>query len=320
MSEYDTHPEWEKENSLTSPSDRDRVNRWRPDQGSPELSNTEIEAAMTELNNTDFTNKFPRVDRTYADPPVPLQTFGLVSFVPAKGATPNANGVFGFAKLRGNYASELEASQKAHDLIKLDSYHQIYHTYVGRPFPITFSSKYSAETEEVDIRRETTKAVSQNIKEKKQEEQKIVAEIKQREENLLEESKKDEEDPYDTYITLRVKIAQLQWTYLEHQKKMAEIKDIILKTRVTLTELDTENPEFKDTYYEKYLKARRDAGIKETEEESQNNFMKFLVEDATLDFDQTQLVKEQGLEEQGLEEQVLEEQGLEETKGNETDV
>ena len=286
MSEHNTHPEWEKENSLTSPSDRDRVNLWRPEQGSPELSNTEIEAAMTELNNKDFTNKFPRVDRTYADPPVPLQTYGLVSFVPARGATPNKNGVFGFAKLRGNYASELEASQKARDLVKLDSYHQIYHTYVGRPFPITFSSKYSAETEEVDIRKETTSAVSQSIKDKKKEDEKIVAEIKQREENLLEESKKDEDDPYETYITLRVKKAQLSWTYLEHQKKMSEIKDIILKTRVDLEELDRDNPEFKNTYYEKYMKARVDAGITESDEEKQNNFMKFLVEDAVLDFDQ----------------------------------
>ena len=28
-----THPEWEKENSLTSPSDRDREKGWRPEQG-----------------------------------------------------------------------------------------------------------------------------------------------------------------------------------------------------------------------------------------------------------------------------------------------
>lgn len=301
MSGQNTHPEWEKENSLTAPSDRDLVNRWRPEQGAPELSNAEIESAMAELNNKDFTEKFPRVDRTYADPPVPLQTYGLVSFVPAKGATPNESGVFGFAKLRGNYASELEASQKARDLIKLDSYHQIYHTYVGRPFPITFSSKYSAETEEVDIRKETTKAVSETIKEKKKEEQKVVAEIKQREEKLLEEAKKDEEDPYETYITLRVKKAQLSWTYLEHQKKMSEIKDIILKTRVDLEELDRENPDFKNTYYDKYMKARLDAGIKESDEDAQNNFMKFLVEDAVLDFDQ-------------------ESSGVEETKENEVDL
>lgn len=292
-----THPEWEQENSLTSPSDRDKENKWRPDQGAPQLTNEEVKIAMDELNNTDFTRKFIRVDRTYADPPLPLQTFGLISFTPAKGATPNENGVFGFAKLRGNYSSELEASQRAEFLIRnVDSYHQIYHTYVGRPFPITASSKYSAETDEIDIRKETTSAVSQNIKEKKKEEQQIVAEIKQREEKLLEESKRGEEDPYETYITLRVKKAQLQWTYLEHQKKMNEVKDIILKTRRELVKLDNEYPDFQNSYYNKYMEARKNAGITETTEETQNNFMKFLVEDSPLDFDQEEVGVEESKE------------------------
>ena len=285
MSAEHTHPEWEKENSLTSPLDRDRENRWKPEQGAQELTNNQVEEALLALNNTSFTDKFPRVDRTYADPPPPLQTFGLISFTPAKGATPNENGVFGFAKLRGNYASELEASQRSEFLIRnVDSYHQIYHTYVGRPFPITASSKYSAETDEIDIRKETTKAVSQNIKDKKQEDQQIVAEIKQREENLIEESKIGEEDPYETYITLRVKKAQLQWTFQEHKNKMAELKEIIIKTRAQLEELDTEYPDYQNNYYDKYMKARKDAGIIETKEESDDNFMKFLVEDADLGF------------------------------------
>ena len=105
------HPEWEKEHSLTAPEDRDRENKWRPEQGAADLTEEEVTNAISALDNTDFTTKFPRVDRTYADPPISLQTVGLISFTPAKGATPNENGVFGFAKLRGNYASELEAQQ-----------------------------------------------------------------------------------------------------------------------------------------------------------------------------------------------------------------
>lgn len=282
-----SHQEWEQENSLTAPADRDRENLWRPNQGAPALTEEEVILAMRELNNTAYTDKFPRVDRTYADPPPPMQIIGLISFTPAKGATPNENGVFGFAKLRGNYASSLEADQRAEFLIRnVDSYHQIYHTYVGRPFPITSSSKYSAETEEIDIRKETTKAVSNNVKDKKAEEQKIVSEIKTREENLLAESRSDEVDPYDEYITLRVKKAQLSWTYLEHQKKLVEIRDIIIKTRKEITALDEVNPEFQEKYYEKYMKARREAGIKESSEDSMGNFIKFMVEDAKFDFDE----------------------------------
>jgi hypothetical protein len=282
---HQAHPEWEQEHSLTAPADRDRKNRWRPQQGAPVLSEEEVEEAIKSLDNTDFTAKFPRVDRTYADPPVPLQTVGLISFTPAKGATPNANGVFGFAKLRGNYASELEAKQRAEEIIRgIDSYHQIYHTYVGRPFPMTASSKYSAETDEIDIRKEMTASVSSSIKSKKQKENKEMEEIKEREEKLLAESRQDPEDadPYDEYITLRVKKAQLSWTYLEHLKKMKEVKEIIISTRERLAVLEEQDSEFKEKYYAKYVKAREDVGLNMDPKEAGQNFMKFLVEDAVL--------------------------------------
>lgn len=279
----ENHPEWEKENSLTTPEDRDHENKWRPEQGAPQLSDEEVNSAIKELNNSAFTTKFPRVDRTYADPPPPLQNIGLLSFVPAKGAQPNENGVYGFAKLRGNYASEQEADQRAEFLIRnVDSYHQIYHTYVGRPFPMTASSKYSADTNEIDIRKEMTESISNDVKQKKQDELKTVQEIKKREDELVADTKKEEVDPYDEYITLRVKKAQLSWTYLEHVKKMKEIKDIILRTRKEIEKLEEDNSEYKEKYYDKYMNARKESGFKDTPEEMEANFLKFLVEEANL--------------------------------------
>jgi hypothetical protein len=280
--EHDTHI---KESSLTAPNDRNRENRWKPDQSLPPLTNKEAEHAVAELNNKIFVDKFPRVDKTYSDPALPMQLYGLISFIPAKGATPNENGVYGFAKLRGNFGTEIEANQRAEFLIRnYDSYHQIYHTYVGRPFPITVSSKYSAETSEVDIRKETSKTISQNVKDKKEEEEKTMREIKDREEKLLEESRRDEIDPYEEYITLRVKLAQLSWTYLEHEKKMKEIKEIIIKTRKDVKIMDAENPTFIDSYFEKYMKARKEAGLDESKQDVEQNFVKYMVEDAPLDF------------------------------------
>jgi hypothetical protein len=265
------HPEWEQENSLTAPEDRDRENKWRPEQGAPSLSEDEVVAAMKSLNNSKFTEKFPKVDRTYADPPPSLQNIGLISFTPAKGAKPNENGVYGFAKLRGNYASETEADQRAEWLIRnVDSYHQIYHTYVGRPFPITASSDYSAETTEIDIRKQMTESISENVKQKEDK----------------------TEDPYETYTTLRVKKAQLAWTYLEHYNKMKEIKEIILKTRESINDMENESTEYKQKYFEKYMNARKEAGFKDSKEEFENSFMKFLVEDEILPgIDETLLVE-----------------------------
>lgn len=277
------HPEWEKENSLTAPDDRDRENRWRPDQSANNLTEKEVNEAMSELNNVSFVKKFPRVDRTYADPPPPMQQIGLISFTPAKGAQPDDKGVYGFAKLRGNYATMQEADQRAEFLIRnVDSYHQIYHTYVGRPFPITSSSSYSAETSEIDIRKAMTESVSNDVKQKKMDESKTIQEIKKREEALIADTKQEDVDPYDEYITLKVKKAQISWTYLEHIKKIKEIKDIIIKTRSEIEKLEETNSEFKDKYYDKYMSARKESGFKDTKEEMDNSFMKFLVEDALL--------------------------------------
>jgi hypothetical protein len=275
-----THEEWNKENSLTAPADRDRTVKWKPD-AAGKLNLPELREAMAELNISSFVEKFPKMDRVYSDPQIPMQLYGLISFTPAKGATPNADGVFGFAKLRGNYATQVESDQRAEFLIrKVDSYHKIYHTYVGRPFPITFSSKYSAETTEIDIRKEMADTISSDIKANKDSDQKTIEEIRSREEKLLQESKNLEDDPLETYITLKVKKAQLEWTYLEHIKKLKEIQTIILATRSTLVAMDSEHPEFITKYFEKYMTARTEAGFKE--ETPEKSFISYMGENVKL--------------------------------------
>lgn len=278
------HPEWERENTLTTPADRDPTKTFRGDQSSPALTEDQVNMAIKALDNTSFVDKFPKIERRYADPVIQLQQIGLISWVPAKGAKPNEQGVYGFAKLRGNFGTELEASEKAESLIRnVDSYHQIYHTYVGRPFPLTNNPKYVSDTTEVDIRKGTTESISNNIKNKKDEEQRITDEIKDREEMLLKDTtKKEEDDPYELYTTLRVKKAQISWTYLETKKKLDEMKDIIIKTRGEIDDLDAKSDDYKKTYYEKYMEARRQSGLSDKQHE--DNFIKFMVEDADLGF------------------------------------
>ena len=131
-----------QENSLTAPEDRDREKGWRPESGKPPLSEEEMVDAMVALNDTTFVAKFAKVDRVYSDPAIPMQNISLFSFTPAKGATPNSNGVFGFGKIRGTYNTPQEAEERAEYIIRsVDSTHQVFHSYTGRPFPITNSSK-----------------------------------------------------------------------------------------------------------------------------------------------------------------------------------
>lgn len=277
------HSGWEVENSLTAPSDRDPARTYKPNQGHRQLSEDEVKNAMDELNNTNYVRQFLKVERRYADPVEPMQRIGLVSFVPAKGATPNEKGIYGFAKLRGNYPTDQEASERAELLIRtVDSYHTIHHAYVGRPFPLCTTSDYAGETSEIDIRKSMTDSVSNSIKTKKNDERQQIKEIEERQKQLLEESKKEEEEPLDFYTTLRVKKAQITWTYLETEKKMKEMQEIIIKTREQIEEMDEKDPYYKESYYKNYCDARSQSGLDNSS--NQDTFMKFLVEDAELPF------------------------------------
>jgi len=275
--------DWRKENTLTTPEDRDPTTRMKLEQNAPALTQNQVESAMSALNNTSFTQRFPEVERRFVDPAVDLQKIGLISFVPAKGAKANEQGIYGFAKLRGNFASEAEANEQAERLIRdVDSYHQIYHTYVGRPFPLTVSSDFSKEVARIDLKKETVSAIEHDVKQKREKEQREIEEIKQRERELLEDVKKTEENRDDHYTTLQVKKAQLTWTYAETEKKLQQMCGLIAKARHEIEELDKVYPELKTTYFQKYMDARKQAGFSSSKVEQDQSFMKYLVEDLKL--------------------------------------
>ena len=277
-----------EESSLTTPSDRTstRENPWRPQTRAEPLTNPELDAALADLERKEFVSKYPKLERSYADPAIVNQTYALFSFVPAKDAKPNADGVYGFAKMRGAYGTAQEAEQRAEFIVRnVDSYHPIYHAFVGRPFPVCASSKYSMEVSEIDLKKEIADNISANVRSKKEDEQRTIRDIKERESALLAESKAVQagtfvEDPYENYITLKVKKAQLTWTYIEHQRKMEEIEGILARTRVDIEKIDAEHPDFIDSYFQKYKDAREASGFKDSPDK--DSFMKFMVDDVEL--------------------------------------
>lgn len=270
--------------SLMSKSDRgDRV--YKSSVGAPPLTDEQAEAAMATLNVTSYVDKFPMIERQYADPAIPLQQFGLISFVPSKGATPDADGVFGFAKIRGNFQTKGEANERSEFLIRnVDSYHTIFHAYVGRPFPITLSEKYCSDVAEIDIRKKATETISEDVKAKRDYQKQEIDEIKNREKRLLEEGKEDYvEDPFERYVTLRVKKAQLVWGYKNTMDQLNKMKDVITKTRADIAAQDAENPDFNTRHYDRYMSARKEAGLPD-EMSTEDNFIKYLCEDVDLGF------------------------------------
>jgi hypothetical protein len=269
--------------SLTAPWDRDAVET--PVSSRASLTDEEQQAAIKTLLDSSVTDQFPKVDRFYADPIHLNQQYCLHSFVPTQGAQPDSEGVYGFIKCRGTFATADEANQRAEWLIRnADSYHSIQTAYVGRPFPL-FKGDYIKETHEVDIRKKAVETISEDIKQKKLDEKKEMELIQEREQKLLNESKEDfVPDPLETYTTLHVKKANLLFTYVETQKKLTQMRESIKRTYKEISEMDHEHPDFYDQYHERYMKARREAFLPEPKE-TDENFIKYLCEDAPLDFD-----------------------------------
>jgi len=278
-----SNSESRRENTLTDPSERTQPEKDCVNSLVPPLTDDELFLATKQLNNIAFVERFPEVERRFVDPAVDLQKIGLISFVPAKGATPNEKGIYGFAKLRGNYASVEEASERAEYLIRnVDSYHQIYHTYVGRPFPMTVSSDFSKEVSRVDLQKETSSSISDDVRKKREKEQQEIEEIRAKEQELLADVKKEKEDMDDHYTTLCVKKAQLTWTYSETDKKMAQMVGLIAKARHELKKLDEEHPELRLTYMNKYMDARRKSGLSVDSATNDSTFVRYMVEDLQL--------------------------------------
>jgi hypothetical protein len=184
-------------------------------------------------------------------------------------------------KVRGTFATQDEADLKAESLIRnVDSFHSIYHTYVGRPFPLAATKKYICETKDIDIKKKVVETTSEEVRKKREEEKQAMEEIKEREAELLKDVGKSEVDPYDRYIELMVKKSQLTWTYNETMKKMNEMRANIIKSRSELAELRSQNEDYHTQFFDRYMEARKKSGLPDDD----NSFIKYMCEDLDLGF------------------------------------
>lgn len=261
------------ETSLTTPADR--TGTFKHIDARP-LDDNELAAASEDLIRKSYEN-YPKLDRRFADPAFENQKYSLHSFIPAKGATPDKDGVFGMFKFRGSFATAEEAQHRARWLIKnVDSFHTIYTGFVGRPLPACIeSSQFSQEVDEVQLKERIEKDTNENLIEKRNKEREEMKEMERREKELIEDTKEKETDPHEYYTMLRVKKAQLVWTYLDTLKKMEDMKKSIINTREEIKKMDNDDPSFKRGYYERYMNARKEANLPDDD----NSFMQFLVED-----------------------------------------
>lgn len=274
---------------MTAPQDRTSD---RPDlkPTAEPLNDEETRRAVSQLV---VKRDFPQVERKFADPELPLQKVGLVSFIPAKGARPDSDGFFGFMKLRGNYASTDEADARAEHLIRnADSYHEILHVRVGLPFPVVSEREKIAvladDDHQIDIKEKINTEMANEIREKRKKEKEAMNTIKEREDKLLDNNKKliendgipETDDPDEHYTLLRSKRAQLIWTYLYQMKRVhKEIIPSILNATAEVRELDRDRPELKEECFRRFKAARDEVGIPDND--IQAGFIHYIIDDVS---------------------------------------
>lgn len=262
------------QNTLTAPNDRDKKHVFNFNE--PVLTEQQTIAATRDLVNKEHLEMYPKTERAFADPSIDDQEYCLVSFIPSIEAQPDKDGIYGMIKVRGTYNSLEKCDKRSEYIIKnIDSVHPIYYAGVGKPFPITNSSKFSKDINKIKIQEKMV----EDKKQKEEKEKKEIEEIKQREAEIMEQNKSDkpiEVDPLDEYITNRVKKAQLTWTYLGTMKKLNDMRENILSTRDKIKQSDNNDPSLRENYLAKYNESLKSINLNQ----EQDSFIKYLENDA----------------------------------------
>jgi hypothetical protein len=268
------HPEWTVENSLTEPKFQtvEYINGSSVTQ-SVTHTDEEIREAMKELNINKPIEKFKRIEKLYADPPIQGQQIGLFSFTPARGAKPDEDGIYGMIKCRGVFPTQREANERAEYIFRnVDTYHKIFHCQVGRPFPVTFDETYFEEKEEIELKKKVSEEESAFLKMSREEEEAVMNGLKDRMKTIKEEMEHPK-PPSDIqeYITLQVKRASLQAHIQSLQKAMSQYQESCDMLVEHLHDFDKKDTSLKEQYVKEYLTEAEKVGI-----EADPVFMGFL--------------------------------------------
>lgn len=258
----------------------------RLDPNAPSLSDEETDSACAALSKKLI---FREAVKTVCDPAIVDQKIGLITFVPAQGSQANSKGVYGYCKLRGNYSNENDASFQARNLIQHnDSYHEILHVRVGSFFPlgpaITDALEQEQKIDEVSLNKDIKETIAQSVQRAKADEEAKIKEVKDRAESIknIKDDAPEADTVLDTYISKRVKRSTLKFTLEDYKKQIDTIGPLILQAEVDIVNMEKENPELQEQYYDHYKSTLENIGVKLDDERFKNNYYKFLMDNIEL--------------------------------------
>jgi len=257
---------------------------WKSSKSKP-LTDDELVHAFEDL----YVDKYIKADRKYIDPEVSGQKYALFSFNPTNGSNPDEDGIYGFIKVRGTFNRLEEAEEKSKELIQYQSANQIFVCDVGSPTPLqsrVLDRNNVVEVDHPDRESDENLKYANLIKEQTTKEKHKIEEIKKKIEYLREDVTKDpnEKEPLQIYLELNQKRATAAYLYTQHQEKLEETKNIVLRSRQQISDMDQEHPNLKEEYLEHYKKTCEECGIDKAEDNMAVMIKKYFGEDPDLGF------------------------------------
>lgn len=230
------------------------------------IENSELRQAVSELVVDSLITNYPKVEKRLEDPEYNDQKYCLHSFIPSSGATPDKDGVFGIMKFRGVFKTVEEMQERTEYLIRnVDSYNRYFEGYVGKPFPVTVDKRYAEKEEFVDIRNKISEVTAKHVAEERRKEKKDMDDLKMRQEKLQEKVDEESADPFNTYLEQRVKRSHLIFTVVGGKKTLNNYLHSIKKINEWLKEQDEQHPEYKESFMDRYMEARRATGVPDSD-------------------------------------------------------
>ena len=208
---------------------------------------------------------YPKVVRQRGDKPIRSQQLGLLSFMlfqePKKFQT--GQPVYGFVKLRGNYASKSEAENRGGKIIReMDSRFPVRVAPVGQWVPITEEMGFCKDILDIKMSEQEHSLQDKAIKEKQKIERRRMKEI-QRAERELKEAGDIYDDPssLDFYTMKRVTELRLKEQIEFRKRGIDSMEEKRKLTQKILKRLELENPEYTDQWIDNYNEQRKKGGI-----------------------------------------------------------
>lgn len=248
---------------------RDRVN------GNTSVTSLTPEQSKLAMADKHSVLDYPEVERAYIDPEYDVaQRYTLHTFIPAKGATPDQDGVYGILKIRGAFSNVEEANSRADKIVSdIDSYNRIFTCRMGFPIPLMSADglkKSNHPTHKINVNTKVTEEFGENIRNKIQDEQRRVREIKDRERELIEDVKRTEDPPEERYTVLRTKRAQHSITVMKNIKLVATMIELVYKYNDEIREMELKDDTLEPTYMKRYLDACEKSGIDQSTQDAKD--------------------------------------------------